>query len=61
MIGKSKDACYRRWKYYIVPVLKSDALGVAQTVEWRKDVLRYIIREKFVSTKEVPYLSLIHI
>ena len=55
MIGKSKDACYRRWNIYIVPVLKSDALGVAQTVEWRKDVLRYIIKEKFASTKEVPY------
>ena len=55
MVGKSKDACYRRWNTYIVPVLKSGALGVAQTVEWRKDALRYIIKEKLASTKEVQY------
>ena len=36
-------------------MLKSDALGVAQNVEWRNDVLRYIVKEKFASTKEVPY------
>ena len=55
MVGKSKSACYHRWNTYIVPVLKSDALGVAQTVEWRNDVLRYIIKEKFASIKEVQY------
>ena len=59
MIGKSKDACYGRWNTNIVPVLKSDALGVAQTVEWRMDVLKYIIKEKFVSTKEVPYSKVV--
>ena len=36
-------------------MLKSDALGVAQNVEWRNDVLRYIVKEMFGSTKEVPY------
>ena len=55
MVGKSKAACYHRWNINIVPVLKSDALGVAQTVEWRKDVLRYIVKEKFASIKEVQY------
>merc|ERR1712110_957038 len=54
-IGKSMYACYGRWNFYIVPVLKSDALGVAQNVEWMNDVLRYIVKEKFASTKEVPY------
>ena len=36
-------------------MLKSDALGVAQTLEWRNDVLRYIVKEKFASSKEVSY------
>ena len=49
------EACYGRWNIHIVPVLKSDALGVAQNVEWRNDVLRYIIKEKFASIKEVQY------
>ena len=59
MIGKSKHSCYHRWTTKIVPVLKSDALSVAQTVEWRKDVLRYIIKEKFVSIKEIPYSKVV--
>ena len=54
-IGKSIHACYSRWNLQIVPALKSDALGVAQNVEWRNDVLRYIVKEKYASTKEVPY------
>ena len=36
-------------------MLKSDALGVAQNVEWMSDVLRYMVKEKFASAKEVPY------
>ena len=59
MVGKSKDACYQRWTTKIFPVLKSDALGVAQTVEWRNDVLKYIIKEKFASTKKVPYSKVV--
>ena len=49
------DVCYTRWNIHIVPVLKSDALGVAQNVQWMSDVLRYIVKEKFASIKEVPY------
>ena len=59
MIGKSKTSCHQRWNAHIVPVLKSDALGVAQTVEWRNDILRYIIQEKFASIKEVPYSKVV--
>ena len=36
-------------------MLKSDALSVAQNVEWMNDVLRYIVKERFASTKDVPY------
>ena len=40
-------------------MLKSDALGVAQNVEWMNDVLRYIVKERFASTKEVPYSTVV--
>ena len=53
------QACYNRWNLQIVPVLKSDALGVAQNVEWMNDVLRYIVKEKYASTKEVPYSKVV--
>ena len=58
-IGRSKDACHRRWKIDIVPVLKTDIHGLPQNVEWKKDVLRYIIEKKFGSVKEIPYNTLV--
>merc|ERR1712062_344363 len=40
---------------HIVPPLKSDILGLPQNEEWRKDVLRYVIDNKFGSVKDIPY------
>ena len=54
-IGRSKVACHLRWIMNIVPPLKSDVLGLPQNEEWRKDVLRYVIDEKFGSFKDIPY------
>ena len=54
-IGRSKGSCYLRWTTHIVPPLKSDILGLPQNEEWRKDVLRYVIDNKFNSFKDIPY------
>ena len=54
-IGRSKGSCYRRWAVHMVPPLKSDILGLPQNEEWRKDVLRYVIDNKFGSAKDIPY------
>ena len=54
-IGRSKTACHNHWRRNIVPILKSDTLGLPQNEEWRKDVLRYVIEKKFGSVKEIPY------
>ena len=43
----------------IVPILKSDTLGLPQNEEWRKDVLRYVIEKKFARVKEIPYKKLV--
>ena len=40
-------------------MLKSDALGVDQNFEWMNDVLRYIVKEKYSSPKEVPYYRVV--
>ena len=58
-IGRSKTACHTRWTRNIVPILKSDTLGLPQNEEWRKDVLRYIIEKKFGSIKVMPYNKLV--
>ena len=54
-IGRSKYACYGRWRNIIVPILKSNTLGLSQNENWRKDVLQYVIEKKFGSVKEIPY------
>ena len=54
-IGRSKTSCYLRWTRQIVPPLKSDILGLPQNEDWRKDVLRYVIDNKFGSFKDIPY------
>ena len=54
-IGRSKGTCYKRWAVHIVPPLKSDILGLPQNEDWRKDVLRYVIDNKFGSVKDIPY------
>ena len=58
-IVRSKTACYTRWNYYIAPVLKSDTLNLPQNVEWQKDVLRYVIENKFGSFKDIPYNKIV--
>ena len=58
-IGRSKGACYRRWRTIIAPIIKSDILGLPQNEEWRKDVLQYVIQKKFGSVKEMPYNKLV--
>ena len=58
-IGRSKHSCHKRWKTTIVPVLKSDTLNLPQNVEWQKDVLRYVIENKFTSSKGIPYNKIV--
>ena len=55
VIGRSKNSCYQRWIVNIVPPLKSDILGLPKDEEWRKDLLRYVIDNKFGSVKAIPY------
>ena len=44
---------------HIVPPLKSDILGLPQNEDWRKDVLRYVIDNKFGSVKDIPYNKMV--
>ena len=57
--GKSKTACFNHWKVCLAPILLSNALGLPQDGKWRKEVFEYIIDEKFVSIKEIPYNKII--
>ena len=57
--GKSKLACFRYWMGNLAPILLSNALGLPQDGEWRKEVFKYIIEKKFVGINEIPYNKII--
>ena len=57
--GKSKLACFRYWMGNLAPILLSNALGIPQDGEWRKEVFKYIIVKKFVGINEIPYNKII--
>merc|ERR1739844_85573 len=37
----------------------SDTLNLPQNVEWQKDVLRYVIENKFTRYKDIPYNKIV--
>ena len=57
--GKSKTACFAYWRRNLAPILLSNALGLPQDGEWRKEVFKYIIEKKFVGINEIPYNKII--
>ena len=57
--GKSKTACLNYWNAYLAPILLSNALGLPQDGEWRKEVFKYIIEKKFVRINEIPYNKIV--
>ena len=57
--GKSKLACFRYWMGNLAPILLSNALGLPQDGEWRKEVFKYIIEKKFVGINDIPYNKII--
>ena len=57
--GKGKVACFRYWMGNLAPILLSNALGLPQDGEWRKEVFKYIIEKKFVGINEIPYNKII--
>ena len=54
-IGRSSRACLHRWCGQIVPILKSDILGLRQDVDWQKAVLRYVVEKRFTKYLDIPY------
>ena len=57
--GKSKAACFAYWRRNLEPILLSNALGLPQDEEWRKEVFKYIIEKKYDRINEIPYNKII--
>ena len=59
MIGRSKRACGQHWNDIILPILKTDALGLPQDINWMKDFLRYVVTKKIRSIEQLSYNQIV--
>ena len=55
IIGRTYIACYFHWRSQILPILKTDALGLSKGVDWMKDFLEYIVAKEIRSVKQIKY------
>ena len=53
--GKTKTACFSRWERSILPILKTDILQLPQGVEWMEDFLKYVVANRIVTPKQIPF------
>ena len=54
-IGRTKEACFKHWGRSILPILKTDILQLPQGVEWMEDFLKYIVANRIVTPKRIPF------
>jgi len=59
-LGRSKNACYDHWNRKVLPIIKTDILGKPQGVEWMKNLLDYIIENKIITAKQIPYNQVVN-
>ena len=51
-LGRTKRACWEHWEMYILPILKTDALGLPHGVQWMENILKYMVANKITATKQ---------
>jgi len=52
-LKRSSISCYIRWLKQIVPTLKSCILQLPITLDWKKDLLHHIVKNKIKNKKEL--------
>lgn len=59
-IGRTKRSCYHHWKEQILPILKTNILGLPQGIDWMKDFLKYMEKNRIIAKKDIPYNKLVN-
>ena len=52
-LKRSSNSCCNRWMKQIVPTLKTCILKLPMTLDWKKDLLHHIVKNKIKSKKEL--------
>ena len=52
---RTKIACFHHWEKRILPILKTDILQLSQGVEWMEDFLKYVVANRILTPKQIPY------
>lgn len=43
----------------ILPILKTDALGLPHGLQWMESILRYMVANEITKTKQIPYSQIV--
>ena len=60
VIGIDKETCCHHKMGQIARILKKNALGLPQKVDWMKDVLEYVVGNKIGHVKQISYNHVIN-
>ena len=59
-LKKRSSSCYIRWMCNIVPTIKSYLKKLPMTVDWKKDILNYIAKNKIIDKSKIDIDQLLH-
>merc|ERR1719367_313693 len=52
-LKRSSGSCYAKWMEHIVPTLKTCILNLPMNLQWKKDLLHHIVKNKVKTKKEL--------
>ena len=54
-LKRSMHSCWGRWQFGLLPILRTHILGLPQNLEWKKDVIVYLMDNKIEWLEDIDY------
>ena len=54
-LRRSVSSCWLHWQRYLLPILRTHILGLPQNLEWKKDVIVYLMYNKIEWLEDIAY------
>ena len=54
-LRRSVSSCWLHWQRYLLPIFRTHILGLPQNLEWKKDVMEYLIHNKVEVLEDIDY------
>ena len=58
-LKRSWKSCWRHWQICLLPILRTHILGLPQNLEWKKDVMVYLVDNKVECLEDIDYNKLV--